>query len=121
MQWPSLDYGSLVDHVSSADDKAGRIEWLENYTFSAELAVASFARGRSAANFELKDSDGTLYHCFKHSLFDIVRDSRFAAGKIAAEWTFEKRGQNYGIIMNQEQKSCRPMTSRAAFAKEPYV
>ena len=96
--------GSLVDYVEQYDEKAGRIEWRDNYIFTTELEVTSYGRGRSAANFNLQDSEGHNYNCFMNAIIDIIRDSRFSAGKITATWTFEKRGQNYGIKLAKIQE-----------------
>lgn len=90
---PFDEKGNLLSYGDTWRIKEQR----ENYTFNATLTLTSWSRGQSAANFILTDHEGHEYSCFMHSFFAIVKDARFVAGQITAEFTFEKCGQNYGL------------------------
>lgn len=72
-------------------------EWKPNYDFDATISVESFSRGRSAANFDVKDENGKMYNVFMTDFLDMVKHKDFKAGLLTAKFTFCKRGQNYGM------------------------
>lgn len=74
------------------------IVWKENYEFEDSLKLTSMSRGRSAANFNLKsETDGRNYNLFMTDTVDIIQNCEIKNGVITGNWTFVKRGANYGI------------------------
>lgn len=77
--------------------KTDNIIWIDNYTFSDVLIFDGYARGRSAAYFYLKSqTDNRRYTCFLTDFESIIFDMQ--NGIISGDFTFCKRGQNYGIV-----------------------
>lgn len=72
----------------------GSINWRANHTFKDTLTYESYGRGRSAVTFTFARSDGRTVTMFVSDLDDVVR--QMVGGKITGEFTFIKRGQNYG-------------------------
>lgn len=73
-------------------------EWRDNYVFHATLSVTGITRGRSAARINLEDEQGRKYEMFLTDVADLLqRAPTIAYGMIEADWTFQKRGSNYGI------------------------
>lgn len=73
-------------------------EWRDNYIFHATLSVTGTTRGRSAARINLQDDQGRKYEMFLSDVVDLlIHAPTIAYGMIEADWTFIKRGSNYGI------------------------
>lgn len=73
-------------------------EWRDNYVFSAILTVTGSERGRSAARVTLQDEQGHKYIMFLTDTVHLLQNAKtIAYGDIDGEWTFQKRGANYGI------------------------
>lgn len=73
-------------------------EWRDNYVFHATLTVTGTTRGRSAARINLQDEEGRKYEMFLTDVVDLLINAPTVAyGMIEADWTFSKRGSNYGI------------------------
>lgn len=73
-------------------------EWRDNYVFHATLNVTGTTRGRSAARINLQDEQGHKYEMFLTDVVDLLMHApTIAYGMIEADWTFQKRGANYGI------------------------
>lgn len=65
----------------------------ENYEFSADLRFVQFGRGKSAAYAIFENSlDGKKYYMFLKDLEDFLKNK-----EIIGNFTFVKRGCNYGI------------------------
>lgn len=73
------------------------VKWKKNFIFSARLRVAGTERGRSAARFILEDDDGHRYPMFMTDMLALTERGISPGGYSEGEWTFCKRGQNYGI------------------------
>lgn len=71
-------------------------EWRDNHEFEGTLRVVDMARGRSAAYFiaEVVET-GKRVTLFMKDLFDAI--PFIERGLIRGCFTFQKRGQNYGI------------------------
>lgn len=73
-------------------------EWRDNYVFHATLTVTGTTRGRSAARINLEDEQGHKYEMFLTDIVDCIMNApTIAYGMIEADWTFAKRGSNYGV------------------------
>jgi hypothetical protein len=83
------------------------IEWRDNYVFGAVLTYTGFYRGRSAAGSEWKDEYGHSYPMFLKDLEHALRHGIDKGGVIKAEFTFQKRGGNYGIVLADAPKDKR--------------
>lgn len=89
----------IVDYGSGPREVAERVSpvWLDNYVFDDEMEVVGMSRGRSAANFQLTDSCGKSYNMFMTYMVDMLKRATINKGFIWGNWTFVKRGRNYGI------------------------
>lgn len=73
---------------------AYHVEWKDNYIFNDTIEFITYARGRSAAYFIFKRSDDKKVIVFLIDFCDMVK--YLVNGKITGEFTFCKRGCNYG-------------------------
>ena len=75
--------------------------WKQNEVFEANLRVESFSRGRSAANFNVKNMQtGAEYTMFLTDFLDLLQKHVLDHGETPRlKWCFAKRGANYGIMM----------------------
>lgn len=67
------------------------------YTFSEEMSITGYSRGRSSAQFILIDSKGKTYRMFLSDTFDMLSRADISKGKVSGSWTFVKKGANYGL------------------------
>lgn len=67
------------------------------YVFPENMTVDGFSRGRSSAQFTLIDSKGKKYCMFMSDMFDMISRTDILKGQVAGEWTFVKKGTNYGL------------------------
>lgn len=75
-------------------------DWRQNYKFESFLYFKGFSRGRSAAYANFVDDNGVRHTMFLSDLEDLIKSrSTFMRGAWHDEWTFCKRGMNYGIRM----------------------
>jgi hypothetical protein len=73
-------------------------EWRDNYVFHDTLIVEEFRRGRSAAKFLLRSESGQKYEMFMSDMLEMVQKAELIAyGHIEGDWTFAKKGSNYGV------------------------
>jgi hypothetical protein len=79
----------------------GALQWLPAEPFSANLSLVDYARGRSAAYFLWKGDDGKTYPMFLKDFVDAVFLLELHHGATERRrWRFVKRGQNYGIALD---------------------
>ncbi|TCU34113.1 hypothetical protein [Rhizobium azibense] len=85
---------------SSKGDQLHYPDWghvmLDNFEFEDTLKFSTMARGRSAAYFYFKRSNGAKVVVFMKDLCEMM--PHINKGKITGKFTFTKRGQNYGAI-----------------------
>ena len=72
------------------------IVWQDNYIVTTTLTLTGYGNN---SNFIFTDPMRHEYSCFPGSAFKIFTHSAFAAGKITAAFTFEKRNTDYGICL----------------------
>lgn len=81
------------------------LEWREvpRY-FNAELTIKDYCRGRSAAYFELADDEGRTYPMFLKDFTCLVKRASLQEGRTVCTqtWRYLKRGQNYGIALDDD-------------------
>lgn len=87
--------GSLINYMPPINSSS--VEWRDNYVFTDALEFVGYEKGRSAFNLIFQDTKGSRYHMFLKESIRII--PLLVYGKIIGNWTFVKRGANYGIIM----------------------
>lgn len=72
------------------------VVWKDNFEFEDSMAFCGFTRGRSAAHANVKsEKTGQVYTMFLKDLGDAI--PYLKDGKLHGQFTFAKRGTNYGI------------------------
>lgn len=101
LAWKEEDHDLRATLIRERDDwyeKARQRTWRDNYIFTATMTVVSMSRGRSAAYFHLIDERGKQYTMFMTDMVDMVKRARMITqGVVTGRWTFQKRGNNYGV------------------------
>jgi len=83
----------------SYDDRLKVHDYRANYEFVTTMRVVDMSRGRSAANFTLKDEKGIEYNMFMKDMLYLIQNCIIDKGVVSGKWTFVKRGNNYGIML----------------------
>ncbi|EGL19848.1 MULTISPECIES: hypothetical protein [unclassified Paenibacillus] len=78
-------------------DKETNIEWIDNKVFDDILTFTGYGRGRSSAVMHFSGSTGAEYNMFLTDTEDLIKAKDIVDGRVKAQWTFCKRGRNYGI------------------------
>lgn len=79
-------------------DGNDNFKWIQNYTWSDTLTLVEMGRGQSAAFFVLKSEiSGKTYYMFMKDLLDMILSRTIEKGKISGNFTYVKRGNNYGV------------------------
>jgi len=74
------------------------VEWRNNFSFMASLRIIDYSRGRSSVKIILADEVGIEYEMFITDLMKLINLGIGPGGSTATiQWTFRKRGANYGI------------------------
>lgn len=97
--------GSLVQYTgcmpnTPQDERWNNGQWIwkENFIFEDEIQFIGFYRGCSSAGATFKSlNDGKKYNVFLKDLSDMILSDEFRSGIIHGQFTFVKRGQNYGL------------------------
>lgn len=90
--------------MSYANGNGYGVTWLPNYEFQDVLKFEEFERGRSAAHAVFKSlKDNKRYPMFLKDLSDAIE--RLVGGTLSGQFTFQKRGQNYGVALVLPKKS----------------
>lgn len=90
-QIPFDKHGNQMDYEGWRDE----FEMRDNFQFSDELVFEKYGRGRSSVTFTMRrKSNGKTVSFFVSDFTDIV--PKMVSGRIAGEFTFVKKGQNYG-------------------------
>lgn len=95
--------GSLLPYVGIGSDD--NIEYVGNKVFEDTLTYVQTRRGRSSAVFIFEDSQGATYQMFMTDIDDLLKTKNISNGRVKAKWTFQKRGQNYGIRLAKEEEN----------------
>lgn len=94
----SRESGDLEHYAGHEGDKY--YEWRKNYMFSDTLTLIQMHRGRSAKYVEWMDSEGRTYPMFVKDFLDLAMNHKIVKGKATGQWTFQKRGQNFGVRLH---------------------
>ncbi|AMB18701.1 hypothetical protein BH780_gp118 [Bacillus phage Eldridge] len=92
--------GSLIDYGAGGDN----VEWVENRVFPDTLTYTGYGRGRSSAVFYFEGSLGEKYQMFMTDMDDLLKYAGVLNKEVTAWWTYQKRGQNYGIRLADSEK-----------------
>jgi hypothetical protein len=80
-------------------------EWRENIRFWTSMKLLGMNRGRSAAYFTWQDDNGFEYPMFMTDLVDLLNRSKVFFGETGPQpWKAIKRGRNYGLVLDQDEK-----------------
>lgn len=69
-------------------------KWEPNAEFEDTLTYVTYERGRSAAYFKFRRSNGTIVCVFMAEMNILI--PRMVNGQVTGKFAFVKRGQNYG-------------------------
>lgn len=86
--------GNLMHYVSRYGSE---VEWRENRPKRMTLKLTSHCRGRSAAYFEWKNSEGHTYPMFMSDTFEMMKNTIITGGVVHGWWIVAKRGSNFGV------------------------
>ena len=97
----SVDFSSVEHNVRKWDGETF-INYQpfrkEPYNFKAKFTYAGYSRGRSSALILVKDEQGHEFPIFMSDWDDVVKRCKIDKGQFEEmEWTFIKKGANYGI------------------------
>ena len=97
-QIPFNQSGNLCRYCETWALKDGTITMRDNFVFHDTMEIEGYGRGRSAAYFSLKSTTtNKTYDMFLTDFFALIHDCVVTNGIVEANWTFCKRGQNYGM------------------------
>lgn len=97
-QIPFDKHGNQLDY--EAWDVA---EMLDNFKFNDELAFICYGRGRSSVTFTMqRKSTGRTVSMFVSDFSDAI--PMMVNGRISGDFTFVKKGQNYGCKLIGDAK-----------------
>jgi len=71
-------------------------KWRDNFTFTDTLTLKTYGRGRSSITFTMSRADGKTVSVFVSDFCDMASSENFKAGSITGNFTFCKKGMNYG-------------------------
>lgn len=96
--------------------KADGPHWRENEPFDDKLTYVGYRRGRSAAYFAFRRTNGNTVTMFLKDFEAVV--PLMQCGQIDARFRFVKRGQNYGVqLMRATDSDTRSQPPENAEAK----
>lgn len=76
----------------------GELEWIDNFVFYDTIVYDGFERGRSSIKIIFKRvSNGKRVEMFMKDFDLIMKSGGFQSNHLTGHFTFQKRGQNYGI------------------------
>lgn len=81
-------------HYADPNYPNSREIWVDNFTFTETLTFSTYGRGRSAAYFLFMRPNGRLVVFFMSNFCDMI--PHLVNGTVTGEFTFIKRGLNYG-------------------------
>lgn len=95
---PFFSNGSVPSYAYAPESG---VTWKPNAIFEANLSIESFSRGRSAANFDVKNMQtGAKYTMFLTDFLALLKRHTLDHGETPRlKWQFTKRGQNYGVTL----------------------
>ena len=78
-------------------DRGYDIEYKDNYTFETTMIYYGYGRGRSSATIHWVDPIGRKYSMFLSDFDDLMKDNGIECDRVKGEWTFVKKGSNFGV------------------------
>jgi hypothetical protein len=94
-----IPFNKETGELLNYPDRYGpKMVWHQNFTFEETLTIEAISRGRSAAHFLFVGEDGKRYVMFMKDVMEMLKGAaNITHGAIKATWTFQKRGDNYGV------------------------
>lgn len=92
-----LDISIPFNDGSQEGYEYGWCELVQNHIFKDTLFYKGFGRGRSSIKFDFENKEGKKFEMFASDFSELVSDEDISKG-VTGEWSFVKRGQNYGIV-----------------------
>lgn len=94
--------GNMLDYVW--DDADPKVVWKQNHKFKAKMVFVAWIRGRSAVRIMMREASAPKgqgrFYMFMRDFEDLVKNTNLLFGETPLlEWTFVKRGANYGMKM----------------------
>ena len=74
-------------------------EMVDTPVIFATMKIVGYSRGRSAARPQVEDERGNTYEMFLRDWLDVQLRHGWPKDGVHGEWTFCKRGTNYGLFM----------------------
>lgn len=75
------------------------IVFLQNYVFTDALEFTGFSFGRSACRAQMKSGKGQIYPLYISEFEKLLLAGKMNGTKITGNWTFSKKGSNYGLTV----------------------
>ena len=89
--------GKLLGYATAFDEDNDRVVWKDNYEFTGALEFIGTRRGRSSAQFVVRDENDNTYPMFMSGALEVLQKAVVSGGKAYGKWHFCKRGQNYAV------------------------
>ena len=109
-------HGTVYDSHWAVDTKFGKgkhkdgerviipYDWRPNAPFKTKMEIRGLNRGRSAANFTLRDDASKEYTIFMVDLLGLLQKHSIVKGWTEElTWSFCKKGESYGVKLHDEQ------------------
>lgn len=95
-----IPFNKKGDQMTYADHYVH--EWRENSVFQMALTFETYGRGRSSVVLIFRGRKKAKYSMFMTDANNVI--PLMNKGKINEYWTFQKRGQNYGIRLATDEE-----------------
>ena len=102
--WMEVDRKLGKDKHKDGERVRINYDWRPNVPFKTKMEIRKTNRGRSAANFTLRDDASKEYTIFMVDLLEVLQKHSITKGWTEElTWSFCKKGQNYGVRLHDEQ------------------
>lgn len=92
---PFTKDGNLISYADYRCDSPN-IVWKDNFKFKDSMQIIRYYKGRSAAGFEIIDSNNHIYYISLATLEKVILNNTIVNGLTPIlEWVFVKRGCNF--------------------------
>ena len=95
--------GNMLGYVDYFMEKNDEVEWIDNYVFTTTMTIGDYGRGRSSISIYMRDENGKEYTMFISDFMEVVTIKGIENGKFSGEFTFCKKGQNYGLQLTASE------------------
>lgn len=95
--------GTLASFIRDSLVKSGEIVLVENQQFYEELEYEGYTRGRSSITITFRSPKGVGYNMFLSDFDELLKAKDIVNKKVYGQWTFCKKGSNFGIKIVPEE------------------